>query len=108
MSRANVGAEREKQATKVQAAYDYLKQRYGCWVPAPDIARAIRSMAVSTKLSQARVFAEHEGNEIVWNEQPQSSCYMLRPVRIGRDAGEQVPSPWNQDRPFGEPFALKP
>lgn len=28
--------------------------------------------------------------------------------RLGRDAGEQVPAPWNQDRPFAQPFELKP
>ena len=82
--------EREHQRTKIEAAYDYLKARTGTWVSAVEVASVIHSLAVSTKLSQARELAKAEDCVIVWNEDPQASCYMLRPKPLGRDAADET------------------
>lgn len=104
----SVKTERETQAVKIRDVYAYLKARMGTWVPALEIAGTIHSLAVSTKLSQARELAKVDDCEILWNRDARNSCYMLRPIRLGRDAADQVASPWNQDRPFGEDFKLIP
>lgn len=99
----------KRQFAKAQAVYDYLAGYPNVWVSVMDIIAATRALSVSTKISQAREMAAMDGLEIVWNRNVRNSCYMLRPKALGRDAVEQVPSTWNQDRPFGEtPFTLKP
>lgn len=108
MKPPDVKAQREKQATKIQRAYDYLKTCEGGWVSALELARAIQSMAVSTKISQARELATAADEEILWNGDPNASAYMLRPRRLGRDAAEQIKAPWDQGRPYMEPFRLIP
>lgn len=102
----SVKAERDKQETKIRALYDYLKARTGQWVSLPELAGAIHSECGSTKISQARKYAKAENAEIVWNRNSEASCYMLRPTRLGRDAAEPARAPWDQDRPFAEPFKL--
>ncbi len=39
----------------------------------------------------------------------QDGAYRFEPYeRLGRDAGEQILAPWNQDRPFADDFKLRP
>lgn len=102
----SVKDEREKQATKIRACYDCLRANAGEWVSAVTLAGAIHSLAVSTKISQARELAKADGYVILWNHNPDESCYMLRAEPLGRDAADQIGAPWDQDRPFAEPFKL--
>lgn len=104
----SVKDEREKQAGKVAALYAYLKARFGQNVPLPELSDAIGSQCGSTKISQARKHAKAEGYEIKWNGDTNASAYMLRPKSLGRDAADRIGAPWDQDRPYAEPFKLTP
>ncbi len=102
-----VKTERETQAFKVRALYVYLQQRRGEWVSLPELARAINSECGSTKISQARKHAAKDDCEIPWNGDPRNSCYMLRPIQLGRDAATEIPQTLDRG-PYTHEFKLTP
>lgn len=61
-----------------QAIYDHLRERFGCWVDARELAQVGGFCAWRTRVSDARDLATAAGYEIVWNADVRRSAYMLR------------------------------
>lgn len=87
----------------------YFSARPGIWIEAVELARIGGFCAWRTRVSEARKSFTAKGGSIEWNGKTKGSAYRYRPFQaLGRDAAEEAPAPWNQVRPFAEPFTLKP
>ncbi len=55
------------------------------------------------------VMVRDDGGRLKWKAQKRDGAYMFTPHEpLGRDAGQSVPAPWNQDRPWAPEFRLTP
>ena len=79
-----------KRKSATERVYELLVQFQMQWVDVPALAKAGGFCAWRTRVSDARVLAERDGSEIIWNGSTVESKYMLRPKPLGRDASTRI------------------
>jgi hypothetical protein len=80
-----------RRKTARECVYELLLERQQQWVGIHDLARVGGFAAWRTRVSECRELAARDGSEILWNGSVKDSKYMLRPKRLGRDAGTAIP-----------------
>ena len=80
--------EYERRASLADQVYAYVRSRPHVWLSMRELM-AVGGLAWRSRLPAVRARLQAEGDELIWNGQNGGrSAYMLRPRRLGRDAGE--------------------
>ena len=80
-----MNTELERRHSNTEKVYALLRAHFGRWVKIRTIARVGGFAAWRTRVSEARALCAAD-EELVWNEKPLDSAYMIRPKRLGPDA----------------------